>query len=145
MCFGHTQSPCVSAAVDWTKHLTAQSADWISTTIRKEKLEVLHPFAVDKCTNVPTASVSFQTDFRNTSEGPEVSRIPLWSLTWHSSSSSHQDTGAGVNYASLADWLKPHFPQALLRLIIHIPVCSPFQRGSDLTLTTRFNLNLNSI
>lgn len=114
----HTQPPWVSEAVDWTKCLTAQSADWISIAIMKEKLEVLHAFAVATSTQM---FPWHQLASKQISETPVKALksvgdflIEIWIGT--ALPGSHQDVGADANNASLSrDWPKTHFPQSLLR------------------------------
>lgn len=101
----YTQPPWVSEAGDWTKCLTAQSADWISTAITKEKLEVLHPFAVATSTQmfpwhqVASKQIS-ETPMRALkSVGDFLTEIGIGIAL----PGSHQDMGADANNASLQE------------------------------------------
>lgn len=133
----HTQPPWVSEAVDRTKCLTAQSADWISIAIMKEKLEVLHGFAVATSTQM---FPWHQLASKQISETPVKALksvgdflIEIWIGT--ALPGSHQDMGADANNASLAEIDQTptfHSPcwENLMLPIIQVPVWSPFQRGS---------------
>ena len=149
----HTQLPWVSEAVDWIKCFTAQPADWISIAIMEEIFkEVLHPFAVATSTQMfPWHQLSSK----------QISETPVRALKSVGDSlteiwigialpGSHQDMGADANNASLAEidqnptFLCPCWETPILP-IIQVPVWSPFQRSSHLTLTSRFSLNLYSM